>query len=224
MHTRILVIDDDRKVTDLLHRGLGYEGYIMDIAHSGPDGLALAREHAPDLVILDIMMPGMDGLEVCRRLRAEGKIPILMLTARDAVADRVIGLETGADDYLVKPFAFEELLARIRAILRRGQAQISELLEYTDLKLDTSRRKAFRGKREIELTTTEYKILELFLRHPEQVLLKEKILEEVWGYDFGGDSNVLEVYIRYLRNKLEAAGEERLIHTMRGTGYVLRHG
>lgn len=223
MNTRILVIDDDRKVTDLLHRGLGYEGYIMDIAHGGHEGLALAREHVPDLVILDIMMPGMDGLEVCRRLRSEGKIPILMLTARDAVADRVIGLETGADDYLVKPFAYEELLARIRAILRRGQTKIPELLEYCDLKLDTLRRKAFRGERMIELTTTEYKILELFLQYPEYVLTKDRILERVWGYDFGGDSNVLEVYIRYLRNKLESAGEKRLIHTMRGTGYVLKH-
>ncbi len=222
MGIRVLVIDDDRKITDLLRRGLGYEGYIVDIAHSGAEGLAQAREHTPDLVILDIMMPGMDGLEVCRRLRAQGKIPILMLTARDAVADRVLGLETGADDYLVKPFAFEELLARIHAMLRRGQHQVSEILEYRDLKLDTSKRKAFRGQREIELTTTEYKILQLLLHHSEQVLTKEQILEKVWGYDFGGDSNILEVYVRYLRNKLEAAGEKRLIHTMRGTGYVLK--
>lgn len=222
MATRILVIDDDNKITELLRRGLGYEGYVVDIAHSGAEGLALTRDHAPDLVILDIMMAGMDGLEVCRRLRTEGKVPILMLTARDGIADRVLGLETGADDYLVKPFAFEELLARIHAILRREHVHTEEVLEYGDLKLDTLRRKAFRGLREIELTTTEYKILELFLHHPERVLIKERILESVWGYDFGGDSNVLEVYIRYLRNKLEAAGESRLIHTMRGTGYALR--
>lgn len=222
MAARILVIDDDRKITDMLRRGLGYEGYHVDTGHSGVGGLELAREHTPDLVILDIMMAGMDGLEVCRKIRAESKVPILMLTARDAVADRVLGLETGADDYLVKPFAFEELLARIRAILRRGHVASAEVMEYGDLRLDTFRRKAFRKAREIELTTTEYKILELFLRHPERVFLKDKILEEVWGYDFGGDSNVLEVYIRYLRNKLEEEGEKRLIHTMRGSGYVLR--
>ena len=222
MPARILVIDDDPKVTDLLRRGLGYEGYAVDVAHSGQGGLELAREHSPALVVLDIMMPGMDGLEVCRRLRAEDKVPILMLTARDGVADRVLGLNTGADDYLVKPFAFEELLARVRALLRRGQAPLPEQLEYGDLLLDTRGRKAFRRGREIKLTTTEYRILELFLHHPHQVLPKEMILERVWGYDFGGDSNVLEVYIRYLRNKLETAGGSRLIHTMRGSGYVLR--
>ena len=219
---RLLVVDDDPKVTALLRRGLGYEGYIVEVAQSGQQALELARGYNPDLVILDIMMPGMDGLEVCRRLRAEGKVPILMLTARDGVADRVLGLNTGADDYLVKPFAFEELLARIRALLRRGQAPLPERLEYGGLLLDTRSRKAFREGREIKLSTTEYRILELFLRHPGQVLPKETILERVWGYDFGGDSNVLEVYIRYLRNKVEAPGEARLIHTMRGSGYVLR--
>jgi len=219
---RLLVVDDDPKVTALLRRGLGYEGYIVEVAQSGQQALELAREYNPDLVILDIMMPGMDGLEVCRRLRAEGKVPILMLTARDGVADRVLGLNTGADDYLVKPFAFEELLARIRALLRRGQAPLPEQLEYGGLLLDMRSRRAFRKGREIRLSTTEYRILELFLRHPGHVLPKDMILERVWGYDFGGDSNVLEVYIRYLRNKVEAPGEARLIHTMRGSGYVLR--
>ena len=222
MPARILVIDDDPRITTMLRRGLGYEGYTVDTALSGQQGLELAREHSPDLVVLDIMMPGMDGLEVCRRFRAEGKVPILMLTARDGVADRVLGLNTGADDYLVKPFAFEEFLARVKALLRRGQAPLPEQLEYGDLLLDTGSRKAFRQGREIKLTTTEYRLLELFLRHPHQVLPKKMLLERVWGYDFGGDSNVLEVYIRYLRNKLETAGGSRLIHTMRGSGYVLR--
>lgn len=222
MPARILVIDDDPKVTVMLRRGLGYEGYTVDIALGGQEGLQLAREHSPDLVILDIMMPGMDGLEVCRRFRAEGNVPVLMLTARDGVADRVVGLNAGADDYLVKPFAFEELLARVRALLRRGQAPLPEQLEYGDLLLDTGSRRALRQGQEVKLTTTEYRLLELFLRHPHQVLPKEMLLERVWGYDFGGDSNVLEVYIRYLRNKLEMAGGSRLIHTMRGSGYVLR--
>jgi len=219
---RILVIDDDPKVTVMLRRGLGYEGYTVDTALGGQEGLQLAREHSPDLVILDIMMPGMDGLEVCRRFRTEGNVPVLMLTARDGVADRVVGLNAGADDYLVKPFAFEELLARVRALLRRGQAPLPEQLEYGDLLLDTGSRRALRQGQEVKLTTTEYRLLELFLRHPHQVLPKEMLLERVWGYDFGGDSNVLEVYIRYLRNKLETAGGSRLIHTMRGSGYVLR--
>ncbi|MBU2008268.1 MAG: response regulator transcription factor [Chloroflexi bacterium] len=222
MPARILVIDDDPKVTVMLRRGLGYEGYTVDTAHGGQEGLQLAREHSPDLVVLDIMMPGMDGLEVCRRFRAEGNVPVLMLTARDGVADRVVGLNAGADDYLVKPFAFEELLARVRALLRRGQVPLPEKLEYGDLLLDTGSRRALRQGQEVKLTTTEYRLLELFLRHPHQVLPKEMLLERVWGYDFGGDSNVLEVYIRYLRNKLEAAGGSRLIHTMRGSGYVLR--
>ncbi len=222
MPARILVIDDDPKVTVMLRRGLGYEGYTVDTALGGQEGLQLAREHSPDLVILDIMMPGMDGLEVCRRFRTEGNVPVLMLTARDGVADRVVGLNAGADDYLVKPFAFEELLARVRALLRRGQAPLPEKLEYGDLLLDTGSRRALRQGQEVKLTTTEYRLLELFLRHPHQVLPKEMLLERVWGYDFGGDSNVLEVYIRYLRNKLETAGGSRLIHTMRGSGYVLR--
>lgn len=219
---RVLVIDDDLSVTDFLRRGLSYEGYTVDVANSGLAGLDLARERPPDIVVLDIMMPGMDGLEVCRRLKAGGSIPVLMLTAKDAVADKVKGLETGADDYLVKPFAFEELVARIRALLRRHDAASPEVLRYSDLALDVGTRTARRGSREIQLSTTEFKLLELFMRHPRQVLTRSQIMDRVWGYDLGGESNVLEVYVRYLRNKLEAAGEPRLIHTMRGTGYVLR--
>jgi two-component system response regulator MprA len=222
MKARILVIDDDKKITDLLRRGLSYEGYSVDVAYDGKEGLDIARDRTPDLVILDIMMPGIDGLEVCRRLRAGGDLPILMLTAKDAVSDRVAGLETGADDYLVKPFAFEELLARVHALLRRHEPQARQILHYAELVLDTASRKARRGNRDIELSTTEYELLLLFLRHPEQVLTRNLIMERVWGYDFGGESNVLEVYIRYLRNKLEAGGEKRLIHTIRGAGYVLR--
>ncbi len=216
------MIDDDLSVTDFLRRGLSYEGYTVDVANSGLAGLDLARERPPDIVVLDIMMPSMDGLEVCRRLKAAGGIPVLMLTAKDAVADKVKGLETGADDYLVKPFAFEELVARIRALLRRHDAASPEVLRYSDLSLDVGTRTARRGSREVQLSTTEFKLLELFMRHPRQVLTRSQIMDRVWGYDLGGGSNVLEVYVRYLRTKLEAGGEPRLIHTMRGTGYVLR--
>jgi two-component system response regulator MprA len=219
---RILVVDDDPAVTDFLRRGLSYEGYSVQVAPDGPAGLAAAREKAPDMVILDVMMPGMDGLEVCRRLKAGGDLPVLMLTARDSVADRVEGLETGADDYLVKPFAFEELLARIHALLRRHEREAPEMLRYSDLSLDTAERVARRGRRQIELSATEYNLLNLFMRRPRHVLTRDRIMESVWGYDFDGESNVLEVYVRYLRRKLEADGEPRLIHTMRGSGYVLR--
>lgn len=219
---RILAIDDDTSVTDFLHRGLSYEGYSVETAHNGEDGLAAARERLPDLVVLDVMMPGMDGMEVCRRLKAGSDVPVIMLTARDAIADRVEGLETGADDYLVKPFAFDELLARIHALLRRREAGAPEVLRFSDLVLDTGSRTARRGKREIQLSTTEYNLLSLFMRHPRHVLTRDRIMESVWGYDFDGESNVLEVYVRYLRAKLEADGEPRLINTMRGTGYVLR--
>lgn len=219
---RILAIDDDTSVTDFLHRGLSYEGYSVETAHNGEDGLAAARERLPDLVVLDVMMPGMDGMEVCRRLKAGSDVPVIMLTARDAIADRVEGLETGADDYLVKPFAFDELLARIHALLRRREADAPEVLRFSDLVLDTGSRTARRGKREIQLSTTEYNLLSLFMRHPRHVLTRDRIMESVWGYDFDGESNVLEVYVRYLRAKLEADGEPRLINTMRGTGYVLR--
>jgi len=220
---RILVIDDDTSITNVLKRGLGYEGFAVDVANSGTEGLEIAREREPDLVILDIMMPGMDGLEVCRRLRAvDERLPILMLTAKDAAADQVLGLETGADDYILKPFVFEVLLARVRALLRRREPAAREVLRYQDLSLDTASRLARRGDREITLTTTEYELLLLFLRNPERVLTRDIIMEKVWGYDFEGNFNILEVYVRYLRSKLEENGEKRLIQTVRGAGYVLR--
>ncbi len=221
--TRILVVDDDAKIRTVVRRGLAYEGYRVVEAGSGEEGLEKAREHLPDLVILDVMMPGMDGLEVTRRLRSSGdEIAILMLTARDEVKDRVEGLETGADDYLVKPFSFEELLARVHALLRRRTTPSGELLRFADLTLDVDAREASRSGRTIELTTTEFNLLLLFLRHPRKVLTRDLIMEHVWAYDFEGESNVLEVYVRYLRSKLEASGEARLIHTVRGAGYVLK--
>ncbi len=168
------------------------------------------------------MLPGLDGLEVCRRLRAGGPVPILMLTARESVSDRVLGLDAGADDYLVKPFEFDELLARLRALLRRARPESPEVLTFTDLKLDTGTHQAFRSERPIELTAKEYELLELFLRHPRQVLTRDVIFDRVWGYDFGGESNIIEVYVRYLRQKTEADGEPRVLHTVRGVGYVLR--
>ena len=221
MAERILVIEDEVKITDFLRRGLSYEGYEVDIAHDGEAGLAKARDDPPDLVVLDIMLPGLDGLEVCRRLRAGSDVPILMLTAKDAVPDRVAGLDSGADDYLVKPFAFDELLARIRALLRRRQPA-EQVLRFADLTLNQATRRVTRGERQIELTAKEYDVLELFMRHPRQVLTRDIIYERIWGYDFGGESNIIEVYVRYLRAKLEAGGEPRLIHTVRGVGYVLR--
>ncbi|MCC6627149.1 MAG: response regulator transcription factor [Chloroflexi bacterium] len=222
MASTILVIDDDEKITSFLRRALAYEGYRVDVAADGPTGLARARERHPDLVILDGMMPGLDGTEVARRLRGGGDVPILMLTARDEVADRVAGLDAGADDYLVKPFALEELLARIRALLRRREAERPEVLRYADLALDTASREAHRGDRSIELTTKEYELLALFMRHPRQVLTRDQIMEEVWGLDYDGESNVIEVYVGYVRQKLEQGGQPRLIHTIRHAGYVLR--
>lgn len=219
----ILVIEDDPAIRDLLRRGLAYENYKVTTANDGASGLAAARDNPPDLVILDWMMPGLDGLEVCMRLRAASNVPILMLTAKDSVPDRVLGLESGADDYLVKPFAFPELLARVHALLRRTQPSSKpEILKYSDLQLDTGTRLAKRGDRQFELTAKEYDLLEYLMRNPRQVLTREQILDRVWGYDFGGESNVLEVYIRYLRQKTEANGEPRLIHTVRSVGYVLR--
>jgi two-component system response regulator MprA len=222
MAERILVIEDEVKITDFLRRGLSYEGYKVDIAHDGEAGLAKAHDDPPDLVVLDIMLPGLDGLEVCRRLRAGSDVPILMLTAKDAVPDRVAGLNSGADDYLVKPFAFDELLARIRALLRRRQPTEQQALRFADLTLNQATRRVMRGERQIELTAKEYDVLELFMRHPRHVLTRDIIYERIWGYDFGGESNIIEVYVRYLRAKLEAGGEPRLIHTVRGVGYVLR--
>jgi two-component system response regulator MprA len=220
--TRVLVIEDEDRIRQFLQRGLTYENYRVDVAPDGSTGLALARENPPDIVILDWMLPGMDGLEVCRRLRAGSPAPILMLTAKDTVPDRVQGLDAGADDYLVKPFAFDELLARMRALLRRAAPAQPEVFRFADLTLDTGTRQAFRGERAIELTAKEYDLLELFLRHPRQVLTREVIFDRVWGYDFGGESNIIEVYVRYLRQKTEAGSEPRLVHTVRGVGYVLR--
>ena len=222
MNERILIIEDDQAILKLLQRGLAYEGYVVDMATDGRTGLILARDHTPDLVILDWMLPGIDGLEVCNRLRSGGSIPILMLTAKDTVQDRIQGLDAGADDYMVKPFNLDELLARVRALLRRTQPERVPVLKFADLTLDTGSRQAARGNRLVALTAKEYEMLELFLRHPKQVLTREVIFDRVWGYDFGGESNVLEVYIRYLRQKLEAEDEARLIHTVRGVGYVMR--
>lgn len=222
MNTRILIIEDDDGILRFLKRGLAYEGYIVDTAPDGLTGLAIARDHPPDLVVLDWMLPGLDGLEVCRRLRAGGPIPILMLTAKDTVHNRVQGLDAGADDYMVKPFDLDELLARIRALLRRAQPNRPKVLRFNDLSLDTGTRQASRNERVINLTAKEYELLELFLRHPRQVLTREMIFDHVWGYDFGGESNIIEVYVRYLRQKLEIGDETRLIHTVRGMGYVLR--
>ncbi len=223
MKAHLLVVDDDPRITDLLRRILAYEGYSVAVAASGTAALTRTLERVPDLIILDIMLPGIDGLEVARRLRAAGdNVPILMLTARDSITDRVKGLETGADDYFVKPFAHEELVARIKAMLRRNQAERQEVLRYADVELDTGTRVAHRGGREIELSPTEYELLALFLRRPRQVLTREIILDRVWGLDFEGSSNVMEVYVGYLRTKLEAQGEPRLIHTVRGVGYVCK--
>ncbi len=220
---RLLVIEDDRKIADFVRRGLIYEGFHVEVAVDGEQGLVNARERPPDMIILDWMLPGLDGLEVLQRLRAAGDLPVLMLTAKDAVSDRVRGLEAGADDYLVKPFAFEELLARVRALLRRRASEPDEdVLLFGDLKLNTLTRQAQREERVIDLTAKEYDLLEFFIRHPRQVLTREQIYDSVWGYDFGGESNIIEVYVRYLRGKLEAEGEPRLIQTVRGVGYALR--
>jgi two-component system response regulator MprA len=222
MKEKILIIEDDEAILKFLKRGLSYEGYQVETALEGMNGLTLARETHPDIVLLDWMLPGIDGLEVCRRLRTYGSIPILMLTAKDTIHDRVMGLDAGADDYLVKPFELDELLARIRALLRRSQPERIQVLNFGDLDLDTGTRQATRKGRTVSLTAKEYDLLELFMRHPRQVLTRELIFDRVWGYDFGGESNVLDVYIRYLRQKLETGDEARLIHTVRGVGYVLR--
>lgn len=223
MSKKILVIDDDQKVTTMIRRGLTFEGYEVNVANGGREGLMLILEQPPDLVILDVMMPGIDGLEVCRRLRKDGNIPILMVTGRDTVADRVEGLETGADDYLVKPFAFEELVARVKALLRRSDHHTTgDFIHYADLTIDFASRTAIRNGRQIGLSTTEFNLLELFIRNPKRVLARDLIMERIWGYNFQGESNVLEVYVGYLRQKLESQSELRLIHTVRGTGYVMR--
>ena len=220
---RILVVDDDPSVTDLLRRGLSFEGFAVSTASSGDDALINVREEPPAVVILDVMMDGLDGYSVCRRLREEDPDSlILMLTARDAVQDEIMGFQAGADDYVTKPFTFEVLVARIRSLLRRRQQDPSESLRYADLTLDLLGRTAHRGPRDISLTSTEFDLLALLMTHAGQVLTKEQILQQLWGHDFGGNANIVEVYVRSLRLKLEAAGEVRLIQTVRGAGYVMR--
>jgi two-component system response regulator MprA len=223
---RILVVDDDQAVRDSLRRSLAFNGYDVELAGDGLAALESIARNRPDAVVLDVMMPRLDGLEACRRLRSAGEdLPILVLTARDAVSDRVAGLDAGADDYLPKPFALEELLARLRALLRRTQPAFSGdsgQLSFADLTLDPLAREVTRGERTVRLTRTEFNLLELLMRHPRQVLTRSQILEEVWGFDFPTTANSLEVYVGYLRRKTEASGEPRLIHTVRGIGYALR--
>jgi two-component system response regulator MprA len=223
---RILVVDDERAVRDSLRRALELEGYDIELAADGSEALTRLTENGesqPDAVILDVLMPGIDGLEVCRRLRRHGnRVPVLMLTARDEVENRVGGLDAGADDYVTKPFALEELLARIRALLRRASESSEEVLRFADLDLDPGTREVRRGGERIELTRTEFALLELFMRNPRQVLTRSIIFERVWGYDFGFASNSLDVYIGYLRRKTEAGDRPRLIQTVRGVGYALR--
>lgn len=229
----VLVVDDQENIIEFIKLGLKYEGFRVESAMDGPQGLAAAQRLNPDLIILDILLPGMDGLEVCRNLRQNPTtqdIPILMLTAKDDVRDRIAGLDTGADDYLTKPFSFEELVARIRAILRRqnrgredSETAHNQILQFGDLQLNTSTREVLRGNRLIDLTATEYNLLHLFMSHPRQVLDRQTILNRVWGYDFLGETNIIEVYVRYLREKIEdSPSTPRLIQTVRGVGYVLK--
>ncbi|GAA3847426.1 response regulator transcription factor [Streptomyces sp. NPDC003631] len=229
---RILIVDDEPAVREALQRSLAFEGYETEVAVDGADALDKATAYQPDLVVLDIQMPRMDGLTAARRMRGAGTTtPILMLTARDTVGDRVTGLDAGADDYLVKPFELDELFARIRALLRRSSyaavavgAQEDEALTFADLRMDLATREVTRGGRPVELTRTEFTLLEMFMAHPRQVLTREQILKAVWGFDFEPSSNSLDVYVMYLRRKTEAGGEPRLVHTVRGVGYVLRQG
>lgn len=219
----ILVVEDEEKLAKFVQLELGYEGYKVTVANDGLSGLMAARDAEPDLVLLDWMMPGLSGVEVCRRLRATGAtMPVILLTAKDGIEDRVAGLDAGADDYVVKPFSIEELLARVRAHLRRNHAGDAEVFQFADLTLSRKTREVKRGDRPIELTAKEFDLLDYLISHPKQVLTRDRILEEVWGYDFMGDSNIIEVYIRYLRLKLEAENEDRLIQTVRGVGYVMR--
>jgi len=223
---RILVVDDDRAVRESLRRSLSFNGYTVDLAEDGVEALEAITNERPDALVLDVMMPRLDGLEVCRQLRSTGDdLPILVLTARDSVSERVSGLDAGADDYLPKPFALEELLARLRALLRRTgpeEAGDGAIMTFGDLTLDPSTREVHRGIRPISLTRTEFSLLEMLIANPRRVLTRSRILEEVWGFDFPTSGNALEVYVGYLRRKTEAEGESRLIHTVRGVGYVLR--
>ena len=226
MAVRILVVDDDRAVRESLRRSLAFNGYSVDLAQDGQEALEMITSERPDALVLDVMMPRMDGLQVCRHLRSTGDdLPILVLTARDSVSERVAGLDAGADDYLPKPFALEELLARMRALLRRtafDDRTESATLTFADLSLDPMTREVTRGERQISLTRTEFSLLEMLIANPRRVLTRSRILEEVWGFDFPTSGNALEVYVGYLRRKTEAEGEPRLIHTVRGVGYVLR--
>ena len=223
MSAHILVVEDEVKLARFIELELVSEGYQVSVAHDGMAGLTLAREVAFDLAMLDWMLPGLSGVELCRRLRSTGsKVPVILLTARDEVGDRVTGLDAGADDYVVKPFSIEELLARVRAHLRRTQDGDEDVLQFEALKLNRKTREVHRGTRAIELTAKEFDLLEYLLSHPRQVFTRNQILENVWGYDFMGDSNIIEVYVRYLRLKLEEHHEPRLIHTVRGVGYALR--
>ena len=223
MTSNILVVEDEAKLAQFIKLELEFENYQVTVATDGLTGLSSARQIQPDLILLDWMLPGISGPEICRRLRQTGdKVPIILLTAKDEVSDRVTGLDAGADDYVIKPFSIEELLARVRANLRRDSQEESEVLQFGDLTLNRSTREVFRAKRLIELTAKEFDLLEYLLSHPRQVLTRDQILERVWGYDFMGDSNIIEVYVRYLRLKLEQLNESRLIQTVRGVGYVLR--
>ena len=222
MRPRILVVDDDERIAASVRRALIYEGYDVDVAHDGEAALDAARADHPDIVVLDVMLPGMDGVEVCRRLRAAGDIAVLMLTARDSVSDRVRGLDAGADDYLVKPFAYEELLARVRSLLRRSDPAERNVLRCNDLELDVDAIEARRGDREIAFTALEFRLLEHLCRNQRVVLTRPQILEAVWGLDADTTSNVVDVYVRYLRKKLEEGNEPRLIQTVRGIGYVMK--
>ena len=218
---KALVVDDEPSILDFIKLGLGYEGFEVKTARDGPNGLALARDYNPDVIVLDVMLPGMDGMEVCQRIRAQSDAGIVMLTARDDLQDRILGLDRGADDYVVKPFRFEELMARIRAVLRRRGTTRQQVLTFADLSLDQDTREVHRGERLIELTPREYDLLKLFMFNQRLVLSKETILERVWGYDFEGDANIVEVYVRYLREKLDDI-PPKLIQTVRGVGYILR--
>lgn len=221
---KILVVEDDSEMRSLLSRSLTYEGYQVQTVASGEEAVEKVTSAAPDLVILDLMLPGVDGLEVCRQLRSLGGVPVLMLTARRTLADKVAGFESGADDYLVKPFALEELLVRVKALLRRSGVNPGSQLRCADLTMDLSTREVWRGDRPINLTAKEFDLLELLMRHPRQVMRRDVIYDRLWGYDFGGESNIIDVYVRYLRAKLGAGGEPELIHTVRGVGYALREG
>jgi len=223
MTTHILLVEDETKLAQFVELELTHEGYQVTVAHDGIGGLTAARESQPDLILLDWMLPGFSGIEVCRRLRATGdKVPVILLTAKDEISDRVEGLDAGADDYMVKPFSIEELLARVRAHLRRTQEEDPDVFEFSNLTLNQRTREVFRDQRAIELTAKEFDLLVYLMMHPRQVMTRDRILEQVWGYDFMGDSNIIEVYIRYLRLKLEENQEKRLIQTVRGVGYVLR--